>query len=357
MIEHVNDLKLQFLVELSKHGDRCAAIEADLTDWLMSTIHATPTRRSRSSSCRTSSRPGKCGPCSGRSRRSCRCSTASAPGLPHDAAPARGAGAPGTARARDARPGFPATRADLPAGRFLHGYDLKFLEFNSDSPAGIGWCDVLFEGLRAASVCRGHGVFHTLYTPMLPALIETLLDAYAAMRARRPDLPERPRLAVVDVAGRRPCPSSASSRTPRRARARRRRRGPGRAELRRLAVLHVGGEPVQSSTAGPPPEGGRATLAAAARDGALLHRQPFRACREQQEDPRPAAGPALRVPAARGGVEPIRATLPWTRILRPGRATYGPWRFDLLTFVADNRERLVLKPADDYGGRGVILGN
>ena len=29
---------------------------------------------------------------------------------------------------------------------------------------------------------------------------------------------------------------------------------------------------------------------------------------------------------------------------------------DLLPFVADNRERLVLKPASDYGGHGVALG-
>jgi glutathione synthase/RimK-type ligase-like ATP-grasp enzyme len=58
----------------------------------------------------------------------------------------------------------------------------------------------------------------------------------------------------------------------------------------------------------------------------------------------------------RGEAETIRTTLPWTRILRPGRTTYGPWRFELLSFVCENRERLVLKPASDYGGRGVLLG-
>jgi uncharacterized circularly permuted ATP-grasp superfamily protein len=52
----------------------------------------------------------------------------------------------------------------------------------------------------------------------------------------------------------------------------------------------------------------------------------------------------------------IRATIPWTRILRPGRVTYGDWTIDLLSFVADNREKLVLKPASDYGGHGVSLG-
>ncbi len=52
----------------------------------------------------------------------------------------------------------------------------------------------------------------------------------------------------------------------------------------------------------------------------------------------------------------IRATIPWTRILRPGPVTYGDWTIDLLSFVADNRERLVLKPASDFGGHGVSLG-
>jgi glutathione synthase/RimK-type ligase-like ATP-grasp enzyme len=54
--------------------------------------------------------------------------------------------------------------------------------------------------------------------------------------------------------------------------------------------------------------------------------------------------------------EVVRATIPWTRILRPGRATYGDWVVDLLEFVSDNRPRLVLKPASEYGGHGVSLG-
>ena len=52
----------------------------------------------------------------------------------------------------------------------------------------------------------------------------------------------------------------------------------------------------------------------------------------------------------------IAATIPWTRILRPGRTSYGEWVVDLVQFVSDNRERLVLKPASDYGGQGVHLG-
>jgi uncharacterized circularly permuted ATP-grasp superfamily protein len=52
----------------------------------------------------------------------------------------------------------------------------------------------------------------------------------------------------------------------------------------------------------------------------------------------------------------IDETIPWTRVLRDGRASYAEWIVDLLPFVSDNRERLVLKPASDYGGHGVSLG-
>jgi uncharacterized circularly permuted ATP-grasp superfamily protein len=52
----------------------------------------------------------------------------------------------------------------------------------------------------------------------------------------------------------------------------------------------------------------------------------------------------------------LAETIPWTRILRPGRVSYGQWVVDLLDFVSDNRERLVLKPASEYGGHGVALG-
>jgi uncharacterized circularly permuted ATP-grasp superfamily protein len=52
----------------------------------------------------------------------------------------------------------------------------------------------------------------------------------------------------------------------------------------------------------------------------------------------------------------IAETIPWTRVLREGRADYGDWVVDLLAFVSDNRERLVMKPASDYGGHGVSLG-
>ncbi|MEZ4585512.1 MAG: hypothetical protein R2909_03820 [Gemmatimonadales bacterium] len=55
-------------------------------------------------------------------------------------------------------------------------------------------------------------------------------------------------------------------------------------------------------------------------------------------------------------LEAIRAHVPWTRVVEERHTTFGGGPVDLLPFAAANRERLVLKPNDDYGGAGVILG-
>jgi hypothetical protein len=48
--------------------------------------------------------------------------------------------------------------------------------------------------------------------------------------------------------------------------------------------------------------------------------------------------------------------IPWTRKLKEGHTTYHGRRIDLLDFAVSNRNRLVLKPNGEYGGRGVVLG-
>ena len=52
----------------------------------------------------------------------------------------------------------------------------------------------------------------------------------------------------------------------------------------------------------------------------------------------------------------ITQHVPWSRIVRGGVTRYAGERVPLLTFAQRNRERLVLKPNDDYGGQGVLLG-
>lgn len=52
----------------------------------------------------------------------------------------------------------------------------------------------------------------------------------------------------------------------------------------------------------------------------------------------------------------INAHIPWTRVVEERKTFYNGEQVDLLPFAADHREQLVLKPNDEYGGRGVILG-
>lgn len=52
----------------------------------------------------------------------------------------------------------------------------------------------------------------------------------------------------------------------------------------------------------------------------------------------------------------IRKSVPWTRRIEDAKTTYGGEAIDLLTFVREMRDILVLKPNDDYGGHGIFIG-
>ena len=52
----------------------------------------------------------------------------------------------------------------------------------------------------------------------------------------------------------------------------------------------------------------------------------------------------------------IRQHIPWTRYVEPAATTFEGTEFDLLSLIKSERERFVLKPNDDYGGHGVFLG-
>ena len=53
----------------------------------------------------------------------------------------------------------------------------------------------------------------------------------------------------------------------------------------------------------------------------------------------------------------IRLSIPWTRRLRDRNTSYQGQNVELLEFVRRKRARFVIKPNDDYGGRGVYLGS
>jgi glutathionylspermidine synthase len=362
VVDQVSDLKLQHLVELSKLGDGCAELESELEAWLsahdvvfaghtipfvlmphfVSPRQARHVRRAVESLCAVLNRFCEAYPEDERLQDELALPTFEDSLVRVD-------------------PGYPGPLRICRLDAFLAGDTVKFLEFNADSPAGIGYTDVLHEGIRETiALPRVEGEFDTAYEPMLPVLIETLRDAYRAMRERRggTELPETPRLALVDVPG---SPSVPEFRIICAAAAK-----VGMEAIHLItddlsydgSVLRGGGEPVhlvyRRALVDDLSEG---DLTAAYRDGAacIVNPPQARVANNKKlmallDDPRFAH---LVEPRE---AEVIAATVPWTRILRPGRVTYGQWVVDLLDFVSDNRPRLVLKPASEYGGHDVALG-
>ncbi|HEX2234149.1 MAG TPA: hypothetical protein VHG69_12390, partial [Thermoleophilaceae bacterium] len=201
MIDHVNNLKLQHLVELSKLGDGCADLERRIEAWLSEhdvVFGGAPIPFVLMPHFIS---PGQLR----RVRRAVACLSAVldrfCDAYPDDARLREELALP---PAEDALvrldPGYSRPLRICRLDAFLQGYDVRFLEFNADSPAGIGYTDVLHEGLeQAIRLPRVNAEFETAYTPMLPVLVETLLDAYRELRSTRGDLPESPRMALVDV--------------------------------------------------------------------------------------------------------------------------------------------------------------
>jgi hypothetical protein len=364
LIDHVNNLKLQHLVELSKLGDSCADLAAEIEGWLAEhdVVFAGQTIPFVLMPHFVS--PGQLR----RVRHAVGCLSRVldrfCDAYPDDVRLREELAVPDWEdELIRVEPGFPRPLRICRLDAFLQGYDVKFLEFNADSPAGIGYTDILYDGLRRAiELPRVAADFDTAYTPMLPELIGTLLEAYGHVRERSPDLPEVPRLALVDTDGSPAVPefritcAAASD-----------------AGLEALhgtldeltydgSSLRLSGEPVHAIYRRAlledlvAHEAGE-HLVAAAREGRAAVVNPFRARVANNKKLFALLEDARFAHLVDGEeAEAIRATIPWTRVLRHGRVTYGDWVVDLVSFASDNRERLVLKPASDYGGHGVALG-
>jgi uncharacterized circularly permuted ATP-grasp superfamily protein len=54
--------------------------------------------------------------------------------------------------------------------------------------------------------------------------------------------------------------------------------------------------------------------------------------------------------------EAIEAHIPWTRHVTEQQARYHGETIDLIPYIVEHREHFVLKPNDEYGGKGIVLG-
>ncbi|MGH9875120.1 MAG: hypothetical protein ACRD9S_21915 [Pyrinomonadaceae bacterium] len=55
-------------------------------------------------------------------------------------------------------------------------------------------------------------------------------------------------------------------------------------------------------------------------------------------------------------IEAARKHIPWTRRVQPSTTVFEESEHDLLNLIRRERHRFVMKPNDDYGGRGIFIG-
>ena len=55
-------------------------------------------------------------------------------------------------------------------------------------------------------------------------------------------------------------------------------------------------------------------------------------------------------------LESIHAYIPWTRVVRERHTIHRGAPVDLIPYLQSRKDNFVLKPNDDYGGRGIVLG-
>jgi uncharacterized circularly permuted ATP-grasp superfamily protein len=247
---------------------------------------------------------------------------------------------------------------------FLLGDGIKFLEFNCDSPAGIAYSDILEEGFRASlEEYPFMDGFRVEYIHRQKALLSSLLECYGEFRSRHPHFPERPVIAIVDWKD----VSTYSE-----------------FELHRDHFRSMGIEAVIASPLDFSIRDGRAH--AGDREVHLVYRRVITGeiiARRNEAEPFLEAireGLVCCCNSFRSFIvgnkkilsvitdprfisvfspeeqELIRKTVPWTRVLADRKEKYRNREVNLKTFIPENRESLVLKPSNKYGGKDVYIG-
>ena len=237
---------------------------------------------------------------------------------------------------------------------------LKFTEFNAETPAGGAYNDALSRVFQALPVMHEFARTHiALPIPAAPSIVHALLQSFHEWSGTS----ARPEVCILDWA-----------------------EVPTRSEfvlfekefaLRGISafigdprnadyhdgVLYVDGRKVtliykrvlidelvtRSGLDSP--------VVRAVRDGAVCMINPFR-CKVLHKKASLAVVSDERQQHLLSHAEQVAvaAHVPWTRVVEERRTQHPDGEVDLLPWCAAHREQLVLKPNDEYGGKGIVLG-
>lgn len=240
------------------------------------------------------------------------------------------------------------------------GY-LRFVEYNAETPAGIGYGDGLTDAFLALPVMTDFARRHTIHEMRgMPNLVESLLRGYKAWANRPTDLPQ---IAIVDwpnVPTRNEhdiCREYFEQHGLRTVWA-----APEELDFRD-GVLWAGDFRVDMvykrvlCTELVHKLGMASAIVQAVQANAVYLTNSFsskvlakKASLAVLSDERNAH---LFTPEQRAAID---QHIPWTRRVEERKTVYDGGEVDLVPFIADNRDKLVLKPNDEYGGSGVVIG-
>jgi uncharacterized circularly permuted ATP-grasp superfamily protein len=238
--------------------------------------------------------------------------------------------------------------------------DVRFLEFNHDAPAGIGYSSVMSEIFLESEIMRRfQEKFAVTGHDSRPQLLTALLTAYRAFGGR-----EKPNIAIVDWQGVRTSSDFEILRAYFEAAGYAAVIADPRALEMRDGKLHAGDfridlvyrRVVTSELLTKLDE--TKPFVTAYRTRAACFINSFR-CRVSENKAFMAflTDPAHLSFLTESERAALMRHLPWTRQVAEGKTDVAGEATDLIPYIATNRAELVLKPADAYGGSGVFVGS
>lgn len=259
-------------------------------------------------------------------------------------------------------PGYKAVSPTARLDSFLTADAYSFVELNGESPAGIAYADVAYEIFSGLPVMRRFAERYNLRRMNgRPQLLETLLSAHREFLGARPE--RKPSIAIVDLKGlptqkefelfseyfeSQGHPAKICSPDELEFSGGRLRSGDFEIDIvyKRLLVNEY--LPIMDEC--PALLDGyraRAFCMVNSFRSKLIHKKALFAVLTNDDYAHLFNGEER---------DAIRQHVPWTRKVREGKTVKGGSTIDLITFISENRDRLVLKPNDDYGGHGIYIG-
>lgn len=259
-------------------------------------------------------------------------------------------------------PGYRAVSPTARLDSFLTDEAYSFVELNGESPAGIAYGDAAYGIFQELPVMKRFAKkYHLRRFEGRPLMLKVLVDCYEEFLGRKPDHP--PGIAIVDLKGMptqkefelfreyfesQGHPSIIASPDELEFTNNRLRVGEFEIDIvyKRLLVNEY--LPIMQE---------QPALLDAYRAGAICMVNSFRSKLIHKKTLFAVLTDA-RYASLFDSVEreAIAGHVPWTRRVRAGKTDYYGDEINLLEFIDERRDRLVLKPNDDYGGHGIYIG-